>query len=119
MGNEQEYTTMQVTPDTLKAMRVHAEKKGRRLRDFASEWILMHIEKDEMMAVLMPQFRMVALTETALVVDDRKQSRTAEITMHDSQLYCHLCEKNDCPHIHFAMLSPELGMLKKRDVGPN
>ncbi|AIF85413.1 hypothetical protein NTE_03385 [Candidatus Nitrososphaera evergladensis SR1] len=97
-----------------------AEAKGKSLKDFVNDIVLMSVEKDEFLKRYAPSLSFAGRTETSLFVKDDMKDRTAEIVIKDSQLICYLDESNDCEHVHFALALPELGTLniKQKSVLP-
>ena len=50
----------------------------------------------------------ISVDDDAVVIKDNVVKRVAELAIDDSTLFCHLCEKNDCIHVGFALSLPEL-----------
>lgn len=110
--------TVGLMPQLYERAKETAARKGSTLQEYVNDVILMTIEKDALMARLAPNLSLVGKSPTSLLIRDEKQNRTAEIVLHDSRLECYLCEKNDCPHIEYAKMLPELGHLNIRRQPP-
>ena len=103
--------TVQLYGDIAARAKVVAKREGKDFKEWVNELILLTMEKNELLSRMMPTLSLVDKSPTSLVIYDSKQNRTAEIVLKDGQLQCYLCEKNDCPHIEFAKMLPELGHL--------
>lgn len=107
--------TITIQEDIYERARALAYSKGRRLKEWANEILLMEVEKDEFLKRYAPNLSLINITETSLLIRDTKLSRTAEIIIKDCELVCLLEQDEkkakDCIHTRFALALPEVGKL--------
>ena len=87
--------------------------KKRGIRSFTSfvNYILEEeMQRYEVMALRAPMLELIAVDENRVVIRDRKLDRIAEVAYdwERNDLYCQLCQRDDCYHVGFAYSIPEV-----------
>lgn len=87
------------------------EKLGTFANDLVETWL----EKDEFIAKRCPHFEFIGIQDNVMYIKDIRGSgknKTADIYLKDSDLYCALDSTDDCDHIHYALMRPEVAKLQ-------
>lgn len=66
------------------------------------------MQRDKNFAIHAPRIEEVSVADDQIILKDNISSRIAEIVFQNDQLYCYLCEKNDCIHIGYAFSIPAI-----------
>jgi len=65
-----------------------------------------------------PTFEYYNLTEKGVLILDRTMNRVVSVSFRDPfnpGVWCNSCQKEDCPHVRFALTKPEVqGVIRKR-----
>ncbi|MCS6768762.1 MAG: hypothetical protein NZ888_06335 [Candidatus Nitrosocaldus sp.] len=97
--------------------KIKEEHKIRNIEYSVSRWVsdllLMNIEKYEYLRLYAPYISYKGVHENELFLRDEKLDRIVEVVLKDRTLFCRYCNKDDCIHIHYALVLPELGRLVK------
>lgn len=79
---------------------------------YVNELLAEVLDKDEMIRLMAPHLSLSAVSSTVLFIRDQHGSRTAEVYVHDQQLYCDLDKSKSCEHVRFAFAIPEVSKLQ-------
>jgi len=76
------------------------------------------LDKDDMIRRMAPHLSLSAVSPSVLFIKDQRGGKTAEVYLHDQQLYCEVDKSKTCEHVHFAFAIPEVAKLQlKRPRG--
>lgn len=83
---------------------------------YINDILISVLEKDEFLETKIPGFDLIGHNSKQLFIKDIKKGKIAEIVVKTSKLYCALCKSNDCEHVQYALLRPEITKLKSDTV---
>ncbi|MFM8659521.1 MAG: hypothetical protein ACKOCQ_06270 [Candidatus Nitrosotenuis sp.] len=66
------------------------------------------MHKDKTFAKYAPKLEKVAVDDDRVVLKDNIKNRIAEVAIQKGELFCQLCEENDCVHIGFVFSLPDV-----------
>lgn len=90
-----------------------AKSKNTSLRKLTNEILQMNLEKEQFIKKIAPRFSLMDFSEDAIVIKDEimKKTRLAMIVVRNGKLWCDLEEKDDCEHIHYVLMLPQLSRI--------
>lgn len=89
-----------------------AAKTEKKMSGWILDSMLMQIEKDDFLRTYAPYLEKMAINDNSVLIKDQKLKRIVEVSYKNKKFWCDVCEKDSCPHIHFALALPELAKLK-------
>ncbi|MEO9320800.1 MAG: hypothetical protein ABI361_09020 [Nitrososphaera sp.] len=79
---------------------------------YVNELLTEVLDKDDMVRKMAPHLSLSAVSPAMLFIRDQRSGRTAEVYLHDQQLYCDLDRSKTCEHVQFAFAIPEVAKLQ-------
>jgi len=64
--------------------------------------------KDRTFARYAPKIEKISIDDTRIVLKDNIKNRIAEVAISKGELFCQLCDENDCIHIGFVFSLPDV-----------
>lgn len=99
-----------------------AQKNATSTRKYANDLVMWNVRKYEMSERIFPFLSKEHVgSRSVFILDHRIQDKTVEVRLeyfeeksNDNKviLKCLYCSKNDCEHVMFSLMLPELGQLK-------
>jgi len=107
--------TVDIEPENYQLITDKTEKTNISIKQFVNDIIKANFEKYEFLKTVAPKISIISIESDVLSLKDEsaKKSRLAEIKIKNGRLYCDLDESQNCEHIHYALILPEL--LKFKD----
>ncbi|MEM3160180.1 MAG: hypothetical protein QXJ74_05300 [Nitrososphaera sp.] len=116
--SRQDYIPIDVKRNVYQKLQALAESEKLSLRQYVNDLLTMSVEKNEFLQRYAPHLSKWGVQDNVLLIRDAKLNKTAEIYLRESHLFCALDERDDCVHIHFALLLPELAMVISKATTP-
>jgi len=66
------------------------------------------MQKDKTFAKYAPKLEKVSIDDDRVIVKDNIKNRIAEVTVQRGELYCQLCEEQNCFHVGFVFSLPDV-----------
>lgn len=89
----------------------------RSLSGYISHLLEDRMQENEAMALHAPRMKKIAVDDDRVVLLDSKANRIAEVVLQNGQMFCQLCEENNCLHVGFAYALPEVyAALDKKGI---
>ena len=104
--------TIELDPELYEKFQNKADLKGQTVKSYVQELLSMYLDREDVLEQLSPALSFISYDKDKILIRDK--NRIADIWLKNSKLFCDLCQKDDCPHIHYAMACLELGKLKKK-----
>lgn len=104
--------TVAIKDDIYEKAKTVASDKGMTLVDYVNETISHTIEREAFLKSYAPNIERISVGDT-IILRDNKIKKIVEVYIKDTRLHC-TNDENDCIHIHYALLSSEIGRLKKK-----
>ncbi len=103
--------------DTLyKKLKEKAGEKDIDLQKYVNDSLELAVAKDEFLKMYAPHLSKRDIIDNCLIIWDDMRRKTAEVWLREQNLFCELCQQDDCIHVHFALAIPEVGKLT--DINP-
>lgn len=83
---------------------------------YINDILISVLEKDEFLETKIPGLSLIGHNSKQMFIKDKKRNNIAEIIVKSSKLHCDLCKSNDCEHVQYALLRPEITKLKSDTV---
>lgn len=76
----------------------------------------MNLEKEEFINRISPRFSLIGFSEDSIIIKDEtmKKTRLSMITIRNEKLWCDVEDVDDCEHIHYALMLPQLSRIKDK-----
>jgi len=86
------------------------------IHKFINELVEQALAKNEFIKTIVPRFSVIEFSEDSIIIKDEKskQTRIVIITIQNGKLFCDVHGKNDCEHIHYVLMLPQLAKIKDK-----
>ena len=93
-----------------------SKEKNLSIHKFTNELLRQSLTKDEFVKRVEPGLKLLEFEEESMLIRDdlAKKTRLATITIRNGKLWCDLDEKNDCNHIHYVLMLPDIVNFKDK-----
>lgn len=81
---------------------------GKSFSRYVNDLIVDRIEADEALSRVAPFMQKIGLQDNSIMLKDNKLGRMVEVQVQGKELFCFLCQKNDCVHVGFSYAIPEV-----------
>jgi len=108
--------TIAIDEALYKRLKERAAQKRIDLQSYANNVLEMNLTKDEFLKMYAPHLSRRDIIDNCLIIWDDMRRKTAEVWLREQNLFCELCQQDDCIHVHFALAIPEVGKLT--DINP-
>jgi len=108
--------TIDVENQLYEKITKRAKEKNLSIHKFTNEILHQILTKDEFAKRVAPGLRLLEFESDSILVRDdlAKKTRLATISIRNGKLWCDLDEKNDCNHIHFVLMLPDIVNFKDK-----
>ena len=107
--------TVGIESDIYDQMRGIAAKNGMTLVDYVNRLLLYYLRKEMFLQMYAPSLHKIGTFNWSIFIKDDDSEGTSEVYMKDNKLYCTLCGKEDCIHVRYALLLPEVVEIKNKN----
>ena len=66
------------------------------------------MQKDKTFARYAPKLEKISVDGDRIILKDNIKNRIAEVAIQRGELFCQLCEKNNCVHVGFVFSLPDI-----------
>ena len=120
-GNKNGITTLDVAKNVYKKLTHMAQRNAMSTRKYGMDLVHWNVTKYELMERIFPLLNKDHVSKKSIfIVDRRIETSTVEVRLEYASeksdkkviLKCLHCNKNDCEHVMFSLMLPELGKLE-------
>lgn len=104
-----------VYADIHTKLKERAEKERLTLVDYTSKVIAECLERIEFLERVAPSISVLQSQSEPdkIHMMDTQDRKLVTVAVRDGKIFCETCETDDCKHVHFVMIYPDLRALMK------
>lgn len=111
---ESDVRTIQIYGEVHPKLKARAEKESKSLVDYSSKIIAECIARLEFLERIAPGMQLLKSQPDKLNIADIKAGKIVSVGIKEGRIYCETCETDNCKHIHYAMIYPDLKELAEK-----